>query len=186
MAKSTGNVVLVPDLTERGLDPLALRLAYLGNRYRTQINLTWDELGAADRTLGRWRGRVRDWAEAPSQPMDPAYAARFRDAVAEDLDTPAALQVLREVERDTSLADGAKFELFAHVDRVLAVDLVRDVGKPRPVELLPEGADELLAARLAARAAKDWTQSDALRDQLSALGVAVTDTAAGQEWQLSP
>ncbi len=58
MAKSAGNVVLLADLDRRGLDPLALRLALLEHRYRQQMNLTWDTLAAADRTLRRWRDRV--------------------------------------------------------------------------------------------------------------------------------
>jgi len=180
MAKSTGNVVLVPDVAERGHDPLALRLSYLGSRYRTQINLTWDEIAAADKTLARWRDRVRVWAESPSKPMCAEYEERFRNAVDDDLDTPAALQVLRDVEKDATIPDGAKFEMFAWFDMVLGLDLVRDVGKPAPS--LPEGAQALLDERAGARAAKDWAAADRLRDDLAALGVQVRDTAAGQEW----
>ena len=66
MAKSTGNVVLLSDLTARGLDPLALRLAFLEHRYRQQMNLSWDTLEAADKTLRRWRERVASWACSPS------------------------------------------------------------------------------------------------------------------------
>ena len=61
MAKSTGNVVLLADLTARGLDPLALRLAFLGHRYRQQLNLTWAVLDCAgpDRpAVAGARGRV--------------------------------------------------------------------------------------------------------------------------------
>jgi cysteinyl-tRNA synthetase len=180
MAKSTGNVVLVPDVAERGHDPLALRLSYLGSRYRTQINLTWDEIGAADRTLARWRDRVRSWAESPSKPMCAEYVDRFRAALDDDLDTPAALQVVRDVERDTTIPDGSKFEMFAWFDHVLGLDLVRDVGKPAAA--LPEGAQALLDARAEARTGKDFAASDRLRDELAALGVAVRDTANGQEW----
>jgi cysteinyl-tRNA synthetase len=179
MAKSTGNVVLVPDVEERGYDPLALRLSFLGSRYRTQINLTWDEIAGADRTLSRWRASVARWAEAPSKPMCAEYVERFREAIDDDLDTPAALQVLRDVEKDAEIPDGAKFEMFAWFDHVLGLDLARDVGKPPPS--LPPGAQNLLDAREAARAAKDFAASDRLRDELAALGVAVRDTAAGQE-----
>ena len=101
----------------------------------------------------------------------------------DDLDTPRALQVLRRLERDADVADGAKFEAFAHLDRLLGLDLVRDVGRaPAPPAELPPGAADLLAARAAARAAKDWAASDRLREELAALGVAVTDTADGQQW----
>ena len=180
MAKSTGNVVLVSDVADRGYDPLALRLSYLGSRYRTQINLTWDEIAAADKTLARWRERVRDWAESPSKPMCAEYEARFREALDDDLDTPAALQVVRELEKDAEIPDGAKFEMFAWFDHVLGLDLVRDVGKPKPA--LPPGAAELLEQRAAARAAKDWAAADRLRDELAGVGVTVRDTPAGQEW----
>jgi cysteinyl-tRNA synthetase len=180
MAKSSGNVVLVTDVAERGFDPLALRLSFLSSRYRTQINLTWDEIAAADRTLARWRGSVARWAEAPSKPMCAEYEARFRAALDDDLDTPAALQVVRDVERDTTIPDGSKFEMYAAFDRALGLDLVRDVGKPPAA--LPEGAQALLDARAAARSAKDFAASDRLRDDLAALGVAVRDTAEGQEW----
>jgi cysteinyl-tRNA synthetase len=180
MAKSTGNVVLVADVADRGLDPLAVRLSFLGSRYRTQINLTWDEIGAADRTLQRWRERVRDWAEAPSRPMCAEYEGRFREALDDDLDTPAALQVVREVEKDTTIPDGSKFEMFAWFDHVLGLDLARDVGKPKAS--LPNGAQALIDARAAARTAKDFAESDRLRDELASVGVDVRDTANGQEW----
>jgi cysteinyl-tRNA synthetase len=182
MAKSTGNVVLVSDLEARGYDPLALRLSFLGSRYRTQINLTWDEIAAADRTLQRWRDRVRAWAEAPSKPMCADYEGRFREALDDDLDTPAALQVVREVERDETVPDGAKFEMYAWFDHVLGLDLARDVGKA--AASLPEGARALLDARAAARTAKDFGESDRLRDALAGAGVDVRDTAAGQEWSI--
>ena len=183
MAKSTGNVVLLSDVVERGHDPLALRLAFLGSRYRTQVDLSWSAIAAADSHLSRWRGLVAGWAESPSRPMPEAYVAEVLAAYEDDLDTPRALQVLRRLERDGDVADGAKFEAFAHLDRLLGLDLVRDVGRaPAPPAELPDGAADLLAARAAARAGKDWAASDRLREELAALGVAVTDTADGQQW----
>ncbi|MGO9083549.1 MAG: cysteine--tRNA ligase [Streptosporangiaceae bacterium] len=186
MAKSTGNVVLLGDLAQRGLDPLALRLALCEHRYRQQMNLTWETLAAADKTLRRWRDRVAQWADSPSRPMPAQYAADIAAALDDDLDTPAALRLLRALERDATVPDGAKFETFAHFDRVLAVDLARDVGRPRPAAELPAGAGELLSERAAARDHKDWAAADRLRDELAALGVAVTDTREGQQWALQP
>ena len=184
MAKSTGNVVLVSDVAEAGYDPLALRLAFFGTRYRQQLNLTWDSIAGADKTLQRWRSKVAEWAESPSKPMCAEYETRFRDAVDDDLDLPTALQVLRDVEKDVEIPNGSKFEIYAWFDRVLGLDLVRDVGRPKPVAVLPAGARELLDARDKARAGKDFAESDRLRDELAALGVAVTDTPAGQTWAL--
>jgi cysteinyl-tRNA synthetase len=182
MAKSTGNVVLVADVVERGFDPLALRLAFLSSRYRQQTNLSWESIGAAQKTLDRWRASVAAWAEEPSKPMCAGVQEDLLEAFSDDLDTPRALQVLRTFEK-SDLPAGCKFETFAWADRLLGLDLVRDVGKAPAA--LPAGAAELLDARATARAAKDFAASDRLRDELAALGVAVKDTPAGQEWTLT-
>ena len=182
MAKSTGNVVLVADVVERGFDPLALRLAFLSSRYRQQANLSWDAIAAAQKTLDRWRASVAAWAEEPSKPMCAEVQAGVLEAFCDDLDTPRALQVLRTFEK-SSMPDGCKFEIFAWADRLLGLDLARDVG--RAPAALPEGAASLLSERATARGGKDFAASDRLRDALAALGVAVKDTPAGQEWTLS-
>ena len=182
MAKSAGNVVLLADLSDRGLDPLAARLAFLEHRYRQQMNLTWDTLTAADGTLRRWREMVADWANEPSKPMCAEYSSRISDALDDDLDTPAALRALRELARDPEIPAGSKFETFASADRVLALDLVSLVGRPRRAAQLPAGAEEKLTARAAARERKDFATSDQLRAELADMGVAVADSPEGQTW----
>ena len=126
----TGDVVLLEDVQARGYDPLALRLAFLRTRYRARADLGWDVLTAQDRQLAKWRYQVATWAEEPSRPVPPAVAARLLRSLLDDLDTPRALQDLRRVELDSGVAPGAKFETFAYVDRVLGLDLVRQVGRP--------------------------------------------------------
>jgi cysteinyl-tRNA synthetase len=182
MAKSTGNVVLVSDVVSRGFDPLALRLAFLGMRYRQQANLTWDSIAAADTTLSRWRTAVAAWAEEPSAAMSQPHAEEVLAAFDDDLDTPHALQVLRRLEKSPDVSPGAKFETFAWADRLLGLDLARLVGQAPVETALPAGAQELLDTRAAARAGKDFAASDRLRDELAALGVVVRDTPAGQDW----
>lgn len=184
MAKSTGNVVLLPDVAAAGYDPLALRLFFLQGRYRQQLNLTWDALAAADRTLRRWRSRVAEWAESPSRAIDPEFRQRIDTALDDDLDTPSALVALRQLERASEVASGAKFETFASADRVLGLDLAAEVGRRPSAVALPAGAEPLLAERAAARSATDYATSDQLRDELASLGVTVTDTPDGQSWTL--
>ncbi len=139
MARSNHNVVLVADLAGRGLDPLALRLAFLGHHYRRQMTLTWDSLSDAGRTLGRWRQQVAQWACSPSKPVHGPAAAQIAAAFDEDLDTPAALRALGELEGDQDVAPGAKFETFAHADQLLGLDLARDVGRVPAQPLPPDG-----------------------------------------------
>ncbi|GLW07469.1 cysteine--tRNA ligase [Microtetraspora sp. NBRC 13810] len=179
MAKSTGNVVLLSDVVAAGLDPLAVRLALMEHRHRHQMNLTWDTLRAADKTLRRWRTRVAEWAETPSRPLSTDHVTRVEAALDDDLDTPLALRVMRELERAESLPPGARLETFLHLDQVLALDLSAEIGKLGAAPL-PAGASALLEERERARAARDWTASDRLRGELAALGVRVTDTPEGQ------
>jgi cysteinyl-tRNA synthetase len=182
MAKSTQNVVLLSDLAARGIDPLALRLAFLEHRYRQQMNLSWDTLEAADKTLRRWRERVASWARSPSAAMPRSYADTVTAAFEDDLDTPAGMRALRALERDEAVPPGARFEAFAHLDQLLGLDLARDIGKPGPAPELPDGAADRLEARARAREAGDWAAADRLRDELAAMGVVVTDTPSGQAW----
>ena len=185
MAKSTGNVVLVSDLIDRGYDPLALRLAFLSSRYRQQANLSWDTIAAADKTLIRWRAAVAAWAESPSAALAQTWADEVLAAFDDDLDTPRALQVLRRLEKADDVPAGAKFETFAWADRLLGLDLARTVGQAVPVLSLPAGAAALLEERAAARTGKDFAAADRLRDALAELGVVVQDTKDGQGWTLA-
>jgi cysteinyl-tRNA synthetase len=129
MAGSTPHGVLMADLADRGLDPLALRLAFLEHRYRHQVNLTWDTLSVADRTLCQWRRRVAEWACSPSKPAHRPVAAQIAAAFDDDLDTPAALRALHMLETDQDIAPGSKFESFARADQLLGLDVSRDIGR---------------------------------------------------------
>jgi cysteinyl-tRNA synthetase len=185
MAKSTGNVLLLQDVIDRGIDPLALRLCFLEHNYRQQMNLTWNAIESAATTLTRWRNKIAQWAEEPSAPMHELTRVAVVDAFNEDLDTPRAIQALRRLEKDYSVEAGARFETFNYLDRLLGLDLVREVGKPVVAQELPAGAQALLDARAQARTDKDWAASDSLRDELASLGVLVADSKDGQSWSLA-
>lgn len=128
-AGSAGNVVFLSDLADRGLDPLALRLALLELPYRQQQHLTWDALTAADRALRQWREQVAQWADSPSKPMCAEVTGQIAAAFDDDLDTPAALRALRSLEQDRQILPGSKFETFAYTDQLLGLDLAREVGR---------------------------------------------------------
>jgi cysteinyl-tRNA synthetase len=129
MSGPAGNMVLVSDLEGRGIDPLALRLAFLGHHYRQPADLTWDALAAADRALRGWRRRVALWADSPSRPMCAEVTGQIAAAFDEDLDTPAALRALRSLQDDEQVPPGSKFETFAYTDQLLGLDLARDIGR---------------------------------------------------------
>ena len=174
MSKSAGNVVLVNDLVERGLDPLALRLALLENRYRSQMDLTWAGLEAANLTLRRWRTCMSTWGEHQNQLED----AEITGAIAKDLDTPRVLIRMRAIEKDPLLSGDMKRSIFLYADSLLGLDLNRPIEVR---ELTPEQV-ELLQLRAQARQVKNWGESDRLRDLLAKMGIEINDGPDGQSW----
>jgi len=116
-------------LAERGLDPLALRLAFLEHHYRDPMEVTWAELDQAAATLREWRHQVAVWATEPSKPMCAQYVAELTGAFDNDLDTPAALASLRALAADPEIPPGSKFETAAYIDQLLGLDVVSEVGR---------------------------------------------------------
>lgn len=171
MSKSSGNVVLVEDLVSKGIDPLALRLCFLENRYRSQMDLTWNSLQAADETLTRWRTKMSEWSTSNEATSDQEIANAFSN----DIDTPRAIMRLREIEKSDLLN---RRELFLFADQVLGLDLARPVAKKE----LTDQMQKLLNERVKARSEKRWADSDELRVQLENLGLQIKDTAEGQIW----
>ena len=171
MSKSSGNVVLVEDLVSKGIDPLALRLCFLENRYRSQMDLTWNSLQAADETLTRWRTKMSEWSTSNEATSDQEIANAFSN----DIDTPRAIMRLREIEKSDLLN---RRELFLFADQVLGLDLARPVAKKE----LTDQMQNLLKERVKARSEKRWADSDELRVQLENLGLQIKDTADGQIW----
>ncbi|MFE5259887.1 hypothetical protein [Streptomyces coelicoflavus] len=117
------------DLDLAGLaDPDAVRLALLERHHHARVELDTAALDEARDTLARWRRAVADWARHPSRPVPGEVRDRLRAAWEDDLDAPGVLRVLRRVEADPDLADGARFEICAYADRFLGLHLTRDVG----------------------------------------------------------
>ena len=180
MSKSAGNVVLVSDLIDKHLDPLSLRVCFLENRYRSQMDLSWESLKAAHILIQRWREKIIIWQQDIQS--DSNQVKNLVDEIvldfSQDLDTPRAIQNLRVIEKDDSISNGVKYEVFKAVDPLFGLDLFKSVLKAE----LPDDLAQLLAARQVARDSKNFKESDRLRDLLAQKGIEVKDNKAGQEW----
>ena len=111
-----------------GYDPLAVRLALMSIPRRQPAELTADDLAGAARTLGEWRHRVARWAESPSGAIPKSAAASVKLAFS-DLDIGAVLALLSGLAADETVPSGPRFETFVYADRVLGLDLPRDIGR---------------------------------------------------------
>ena len=189
MSKSLGNFTTLEAVLDR-FGPRPFRLLVLQTHYRRQMELGDKELGdagkAAERvdTLVRRAARAGVAAAAPT----PAGIERFRAAMDDDFDTPAALAVIFEAVRDANAALDAGEEDAAAAGLGLVEECWTALGLW--TETGADGSDgsdaeiaELVARRDAARAAKDWAEADRLRDDLSDRGIAIEDTPTGTAWR---
>lgn len=174
MSKSAGNVVLVQGIVDRGFDPLALRLVFLENRYRSQMDLTWETISAANDTLRKWRALVNQ-----SPVATPLHNEEITQALCKDLDTPKAVQIVREIAKDPSLNAEMKSGYLLYADQVLGLELARiEVARELPAEL-----KKIMEERDLARANKNWAESDRLRGILEDQGLIINDSPTGHDWQ---
>ncbi len=194
MAKRVGNVATVVDLREQGIDGAVYRHFIFNAHYRKQLNLGDDSLAqsqAAVRRIGTFARRLREAQGGTPELAQAAVRAEaeFRDALFDDLNAPEALAALftfisdanRELDREggDSAALNEARRVFATMDGVL--DLV-PVATQTDAELAL-WVEERIAARKAARSARDFAAADAIRDELVARGIQIEDTAQGTIWR---
>jgi cysteinyl-tRNA synthetase len=179
MSKSSGNVVLVKDVKARGIDPLAIRFCFMENRYRSQMDLSWNSIQSAHLTLEKWRKAYQEWSQAPAETTSRVeeLISEIAESFNDDLDTPRAMILLRGIER-AELSSGEKRALFERLDPLFGLNLLL----PQERKELTSEMKELLEDRALARSNRDFKASDHLRDKLAGLGVEVRDTSEGQEW----
>ena len=184
ISKSTGGSVLnLDELIAKGFEPLAFRYFALGGHYRQQLTFSDEAMRGAQSAWGRLvrhAAELRGDASHGGQAEAEALRARFREALADDLNAPRALAVTWEVVRSDALGGREKWSLLREFDAVLALGLAE--AKPQ-VQETDAKIDALVAERDAARAAKDWKRADELRAELRALGIELVDSPQGTRWR---
>ena len=188
MSKSLGNVVLLNDLLE-DWDGEVIRFAMLSGHYRAPLDWTKDLLDQAKATLNRIYGALRRVWEAKG---GVARDQGVREALRDDLNTPIALA---ELSRLAGVANGAADRkddasmAEARAD-LLAAGALLGLLTRTPAEWEQGGdsdenarIDALVAARIQARADKDWAEADRIRNELAAEGIEIMDSAGGATWR---
>lgn len=186
MSRSVGNVILLSTIKERGFEPMAFRYLMLTAHYRSKLAFTEDSLTAAQNGLNNLRN---DIAELPA--IDPANVNKsyseeaqkmleaFHEAINNDLELPTALSITREAARTSRIEPEERHRLVLNFDRILGLRL--DQVTPKAPVVISEEAQELVRQRDAARAARNWKESDRLREALKTMGFEVRDTAQGTQ-----
>jgi len=209
MAKSSGEILRLTDLVQLGVHPLAYRYLLLQSHYRSQLAFTERLALGAHVALKRLAARVRDAlgpaAGSPglTEPVtltealdeaavlgSPALTQRLLAldaALVDDLHTERALALVSDWSRAPGSLPVAEWEvLIRAVNTLTGLDLgllgSADFVPPLPPDLDVSWVEDRLAEREAARAAKDWSLADRMRDELAARKVRVEDTPDGTHW----
>jgi cysteinyl-tRNA synthetase len=187
MSKSAGNFYTLRDLIDKGWTGREVRYVLLSVKYREPLNFTFDGLAAARAALARfdeWSRRIDEAAGTQAEPL-PAdlNPGSFGAALDDDLNASAALGALFELIRETNkrldagtLTPGQVRSLAAWREQANSILRFEPDAAPIPDEVLA-----LLKQREEARVAKNWAESDRLRDEIAKLGWIVKDTKDGQK-----
>jgi len=192
MSKSLGNFFTIREVLEK-YQPEVVRYLLVSSHYRSPINYSEDSLKEAKGALERFYTALRGLPEAEATDGE-AFVTRFGEAMDDDFNTPEACAVLFEMAREVNrlretdlpaaAALAARLKVLAGVLGVLQMepDAFLQAGAASKVDAAE--VDALIAARLQARAEKNWAESDRIRDQLAAIGVVLEDGKGGTTWRL--
>ena len=175
MAKSAGNFVTIRELLADWPGDV-IRVAMLGTHYRQPINWTLKNLEAAERALA-------DWLEAAAEQAQERPAPEIVEALADDLNTPKMIAEMH------GMRGRAGHKALAGTLQFLGVRPAeyaswRAEHAPKP-QVSDAEIERLVSTRLAARKAKNFAESDRIRDELAAMGVVLKDTKDGTTWEIA-
>jgi len=190
MSKSLGNFFTVHELLEEAPGE-ALRLSLLASHYRQPCDFTKEGLAKAKATLDKWYGALRKVQDVPAAD-EKAVPAAIEDALLDDLNTPLAISHIHDLASELNRAEDADTKAKLKAGLLAAGEalglLLQDVeswfkgaaqkGGPTDAEI-----EAQIAARLESRQAKNFAESDRIRDALAAQGIILQDGPTGTTWR---
>ena len=182
MSKSTGAILTVSTLREKGYDPLAFRFMCLNSHYRKQLVFSYDALDQAFSTLKKLRSRISSVlreGEVQSHYIA-SYQNKFKKELEDDLNTANALSILYEVLKDNQLSGMSKLTLIEDFDQVLSLDLIQEKKSVSNEDFILEQ----IKRRAEAKKSRDFILADKIRDDLLQQGIRLIDGREGTTYEI--
>jgi cysteinyl-tRNA synthetase len=170
MSKSLGNFVTLRDFFARHA-PHVARFIYLNHHYRSPLDFSWDDCVALERAYERMVRILSDTVPDKEAIKHSSIARRMIEFLCDDLNTPGALGVLFSYSAELATSADER----AAVGAVLTIIMGIELKKIEKTVLITPIIEQLIAERDAARAARDWSRADALREKLRSHGYVVQD-----------
>ncbi len=177
MAKSSGEFLRLQTLLDKGYDPLAFRYYLLTTHYRKEIAFSFESLDASTVAYNK----LIEWCKENKKEdgeINETYKNNFLNYLYNDLGTPACIALMWDLIKDNSVNDSEKYATIVFMGDTLGLNFSKI--EKEEIETSDE-VKELLKARAGARLAKDFAESDRLRDEILKQGFVVKDTNNGQE-----
>ncbi len=211
MSKSTGEFLTVSLLEEKGYDPLVYRLFCLQSHYRKSLVFSWEGMDSTKTAYSKLIAKIAalnlESADAVDEASYATLKQKFADAMDNDLNTALAITAVYDVLK-AKTNDATKVALLNDFDKVLSLNLLGAAAKVREankklaeaaknapaaalvITCTTDGVDADTAAkvealindRASAKKAKDFAKADAIRDELTAMGVTIVDVKGGVNW----
>ncbi|OUD14082.1 cysteine--tRNA ligase [Thioflexithrix psekupsensis] len=196
MSKSLGNFFTLREVLAR-YEPEVIRYFILASHYRSPLNYSDQQLDTAQQALTRFYNTLKDLPLTQTLPEHSTYQARFHAAMEDDFNTPEAIAVLFDLVRDINRVRDSdltqaiqwanELRQLAEILGLLQTDphefLQRSGQKDELAGLSNHDIEQLIAARNAARLARQWAEADRIRDELKQKGVILEDTAQQTSWR---
>ena len=196
ISKSLGNGYTLQDLKEHGFSPLDYRMFILQGQYSNEGNFTFENLQAAKNRLAHWRNvaalrhQTHDTLKGDKEKSTDdtstsllATNGAIKEALTDNLNTPEALRIIDEAFSKMEATSLDEIDQDSLEQLITAIDELLGLQLENSTPDIKDEVKQLIIERERARDAKDWQESDRLRDEIAKSGISVRDTKYGTVWE---
>ena len=185
MSKSNGEFLTVSLLEEKGFLPLSYRYFCLSSHYRNVLTFTFDNLSGAENEYKKLKTKISTIEKVGelNETFFHSYVKKFKEALANDLNTSMALTILYDLIKDNEVNGNTKLSIIADFDKVLSLDLLKDIKSEVSSEL-EEYINEMVEKRNIYKKEKEFEKADKIREELKEKGIIIKDTREGTVYEI--